>query len=135
MNINQAFPSEYVKSSDLSAGPALVTIDTVEIRTLGQGRDAETKPVVYFSSSSLPAILEKGLALNKTNANKIAELYGDETSEWKGKEIVLYETEVEFQGKVTPATRVRAPKQRTEPAKPKPKQEPVRELVDDEIPF
>lgn len=133
MNINQAFPSAYVKSSDFSGGPALVKIDKVEMETLGQGRDAEHKPVVYFSSSSLPDILDKGLALNKTNANMIASLYGPETSEWRGKEIVLYETEVEFKGERTMATRVRAPKQRAEPAKPKP--EPTRELVKDEIPF
>ncbi len=133
MNINQMYPSKYVKSSDFTAGPALVKIDKVEMETLGQGRDAEHKPVVYFSASSLPDILEKGLALNKTNANEIARLYGSETSDWRGKEIVLFETEVEFKGERTMATRVRAPKQRAEPAKPK--TEPSRELVDDEIPF
>ena len=41
----------------------------------------------------------KGLVLNKTNANTISDAYGDETEHWEGKEIVLYEAEVEqYQG-------------------------------------
>lgn len=133
MNIHQAFPSNYLKSSDLEGKPALMKMERVEIETLGQGRDAEQKPVLYFKSSSAGLDLNKGLVLNKTNTATISDLYGHETDDWNGKDIVIFETDVEFQGKRTPAIRIRAPKKSAEAAKPKP--EPTRELVDDEIPF
>lgn len=100
MKISSAFPSAYLKSQELD-GDTVYTIDRVEIETLGQGKDAEEKPVVYFTET------EKGLALNKTNANTIASLYGDDTDDWAGKPVTLYATEVEFQGKQTLAIRVR----------------------------
>jgi hypothetical protein len=77
------------------------TIRGVKMESVGQGQDAEDKPVVYFRET------QKGLALNKTNANAIAQLYGPDTDRWTGKAVTLYPTEVEFQGKMTLAIRVR----------------------------
>ena len=101
MNINNAFPSKYLKSGDIEGtDDLLLTIDHVSVESVGQD-DPEDKPIVYFQE------VEKGLVLNKTNANTIAGLYGPETDAWTGKRIALYATEVAYQGKMTLSLRVR----------------------------
>ena len=45
--------------------------------------------------------------MNKSNASNIAILYGDETEDWVGKEIVLFPAMVDFQGRTVEAIRVR----------------------------
>ncbi len=108
MNIEQAFPSKYLKAdTDIpESGDLIVTIDSVASETMGQGEKASTKPIVYFRE------VDKGLVLNKTNATTIAKLHGPETDNWPGKMVALFATEVDFQGKQTLAIRVRlkAPK-------------------------
>jgi hypothetical protein len=77
MNIDSAFPSNYLKASDLGDAQPVVTIDRVEVEAVG--RDKEMKPVVYFRGK------EKGIVLNKTNAKKIADLTGSkDTEDWSG---------------------------------------------------
>jgi hypothetical protein len=100
MKISEAFPSKYLKSQELE-GDVTYTISHVEIETVGRGDDSDQKPVVYFNET------DRGLALNKTNANTISGLYGDDTDGWIGKTITLFATEVDFQGKQTLAIRVR----------------------------
>src|SRR4029077_18793814 len=95
MRVSAAFPSPYLKASDLQGRRIPVKILRVEMQELGD----ELKPVVYFEGKS------KGLVLNKTNANTISAAYGDETEDWEGKETVLYETEVEYQGRGIPGRR------------------------------
>ena len=46
------------------------------------------------------------LALNKTNANIIAERYGDDTAGWIGKTIHLVKTKQQFQGRLVDAIQV-----------------------------
>lgn len=102
MNINNAFPSKYLKSGDITDGDMVLTISHVEMENVGQGDDAEIKPIVYFEET------EKGFVLNKTNAATIAKVVGTpETDGWAGKQIALFATEVDFQGKQTLALRVR----------------------------
>jgi arabinogalactan endo-1,4-beta-galactosidase len=102
MRISDAFPSNYLKASDLQGRNVTVTISHVDMETLGQ----DTRPVLYFKGK------EKGLVLNKTNATNIAQMYGDDTEDWSGGEVILYEAMVDFQGKTTPAIRVRVPPRR-----------------------
>ena len=102
MNINNAFPSKFLKSGDIPDDADLIlTIKEVVQESVGQGEEAENKPIVYFTEQ------EKGLVLNKTNANAIAGMYGPETDGWAGKRIALFATEVDFAGKQTLALRVR----------------------------
>ena len=97
-NIHDAFPSNYLKASDLKGAQPVVTIDRIEFEAVG--RTKEMKPIVYFVGK------EKGVVLNKTNANKIAELTGStETDDWSGCQIRLYATHVEFQGETVEAIR------------------------------
>lgn len=135
-NINDAFPSNYLKASDLKGGQPVVTIDRVEFEPVGRQR--EMKPILYFVGK------EKGVVLNKTNANNIAHLAGTpETDEWHGIRIKLFATHVEFQGETVEAIRVKAaPPQaagaarQAAPAPPPPPVEPsAAALTEDDIPF
>ncbi len=126
MNINSAFPSNYIKASDLNGNAVPVTIREVKIEEVGRTKDK--KPVLYFMGK------EKGMVLNRTNSKKIAELAGSpDTEDWGGTVIAIYPTETEFAGETVECIRVKAPKAAHKPA-------PVPEVVhpdlsDDDIQF
>ena len=101
MRISEAYPSKYLKAADLDGQDRAVSIRACIQEELGQGVEMETKPVLYFDGG------QKGLVLNKTNAQAIADDYGDDTEAWAGREIVLFIQKVTFQGKLMPAIRVR----------------------------
>jgi hypothetical protein len=105
VSINDAFPSNYLKAADLKGRNALVTIDRAEFEKIGEDR----KLILYFTGQ------EKGMVLNKTNASNIAIAHGDDTDEWIGQQIVLFEAMVDFQGKTVPAIRVRMPRAADKP--------------------
>lgn len=123
MNINGAFPSNYLKAADLQGRRALVTISHVTMEDIGD----DHKPVLYFAGK------EKGMVLNRTNANAIAEITGgEETEAWTGKAIVLFSTKVDFQGRRVDAIRVDRPAPGQAAAAPPPPPPPI--TVDD-VPF
>lgn len=129
MKIGAAFPSKYLKASDLNDRPFVLTMDKVKIEEVGQKQ--EERPILYFLKA------EKGLVLNKTNSRVIEKLYGEETDAWEGNQIELYPTMVEFGGEQVEAIRVRAPKKNAgAPAQP-PRQPdpPLNQDIDDDIPF
>ena len=103
MKISTAFPSNYLKCDDLGGQPRVVNVRTCVQEELGQGKDKEKKPVLYFSKGP------KGLVLNITNARVIANAYGDDTANWTGKQIEIYPTQVPFKGDLVDAIRVRVP--------------------------
>ena len=146
MNINEAFPSNYLKASDLGTGQPVVTIKHVEQEPVG--RDREMKAVLYFEGK------EKGVVLNKTNAKKITDLVGSpDTDDWAGFKIRLFATTTEFGGETVECIRVKAagvpangngakpaakpaPARRSQPAAPSEETgDHVVELTDDDIPF
>ncbi len=103
MKISAAFPSNYLKSDDLDGQPRIITVRTCVQEELGQGKDKQKKPVLYFNKGN------KGLVLNVTNAKTVAKTYGDDTANWTGKQIEIYPTQVEFKGDLVDAIRVRVP--------------------------
>ena len=126
MNINKAFPSEYLRASDLNNQTPTVTIDRVEAKNIGQ----DLRLVVYFAKQ------KKGLVLNKTNANTIAELTGSEdTDNWGGHRIKLITARVEYQGKRVPAIRIDPPdspgRASTRQPIPEPEPEDITDVPDD----
>lgn len=112
-SINDAFPSNYLKASDIRGAEPVVTIDHVSFEPVGRQR--EMKAVVYFKGK------EKGIVLNKTNATKITQLAGtDLTEDWDGIRIRLYATETEFGGETVECIRIKAA-----PAQAAPRQAPA----------
>jgi hypothetical protein len=99
MKVSQVFSGDYLKATDLDGREPTVVIATVEVKQFDDGN----KLLIMFQGK------KKGLVANKTNANRIAMLYGDDTDGWIGKEVVLYTDIVDFQGKPTEAIRVRGP--------------------------
>jgi hypothetical protein len=112
MNIDQAFPSKYLKAEDLQGRPHIVKMNFIRIEEVGQGGRTEKKPVLYFVGK------EKGLVLNITNANAIKIMHGRESDDWTGKEIEIYPTETDFQGDRVPCIRVREPRRQTAQQQP-----------------
>jgi hypothetical protein len=101
MNINDSFPSKYLKASDLGGRQVTVKIDRVELEEVG--RDKEQRPILYFVGK------QKGCVLNKTNANKIASAYGQDTEDWTHRALILFEAMVDYAGDTVPAIRIKVP--------------------------
>lgn len=114
-NVNDLFPSKYLKAADLEDGELMMTIDRVVVEEIGRGTDRSEKLVIGFLET------EKLLILNKTNTMTISRLHGPDTDDWEGKQISLYATEVTFEGQLVEAIRVRSrmPKSPKAPKVPK----------------
>jgi len=95
MRASQLFPSNYLRAADLD-GDTIVTIQ----RITQEDFNGEQKPILLLQDS-------KGLVLNKTNSNTIAQLHGDEIDGWSDKRITLFPTTVPFRGDLVPAIRVK----------------------------
>lgn len=98
MDINEAFPSKWLKASDLGGNQPTMTISDVKYEEVG---DDGNKPVIFFEET------DKGIVLNKTNATNISEKYGTKTEAWRGKKVILFTTWVDFNGKSVEAIRIR----------------------------
>lgn len=101
MNLDDAFPSKYMKASDLPEdGHLTFTIEKIEMQDIG--KEKQRKPVISFEES------DKTFVCNKTNANSIAKVLGSrDTDQWIGKKIRLFRTEVEFGGEMVESIRVK----------------------------
>jgi hypothetical protein len=99
MKISEEFPSQFLKASDLGGREIRVIMGRVDRETIG----TDKKLVLYFKGK------EKGLVLNKTNANTIGDGYGDDTDEWFDQPLILFSVKTDYQGKVVDAIRCRVP--------------------------
>jgi len=98
MKMDQMYPSSstLLKAADLAGKAVKKTIADIEMVDLGD----KVKPVLKFEGT------DRELALNKTNAMIIVSMYGDDSNNWMGKEITMYSTKVDFQGKPVDAIRI-----------------------------
>lgn len=110
MKGSDIFPSNYIKADDLQGRDIPVTISHAVIEKLGN----DQKLILYFQGK------EKGMVCNKTNFNRIAFMYGDETDNWDGKRITITSEFVEFQGKTVKGLRIKPPADA--PTKPAPRE-------------
>jgi len=109
MKLSKAFPSQWLKAADLQGKTWQLVIREIKMEDVsGEGSDKEDKPIVYFKTAD-DKNLKKGLVLNKTNGTALAVAYGDETDEWIGCPIELFTMQVQYQGQMVPAIRVRVP--------------------------
>ncbi|ACI54426.1 hypothetical protein Rleg2_1132 [Rhizobium leguminosarum bv. trifolii WSM2304] len=126
MNLNDVFPSNYLKAADLQGRDVNVTIKTYGLEKLGE----EQKLVLYFQGK------EKGLVCNRTNADRIAHYYGADLDQWMGKQLTLGTELVSFQGKTSEAIRVKGrPSAPAEGASAAPAATADRPFDDQTIPF
>jgi hypothetical protein len=88
MNIDDLFPSRWLRAADL-AGDVAGTIVGVDQQEVGED---ERKPVVTFREQHL-----RPLVLNKTNAHSMAHALGTtDTRGWIGKQITLFAATTDF---------------------------------------
>lgn len=94
--------TKYLRASDL-VKPQLVTIERVDEEEMPDG---EISVVVYFTE------VPSGIVLNKGHKVFLVESFSDETDNWVGHAIVIYnDPNVEYQGRRTGGIRMRMPKE------------------------
>ncbi len=103
MRISESFESKWLKAANLQGQRVSVVISHVTRENIGSEDKPETKPIVFFVGK------DKGLVLNKTNAEQISAMYGDETDSWVDKTIELYTQKVPFNGQMVDAIRIAPP--------------------------
>ena len=113
--------SKYLRAEDLKQEKKFRLKPVTEEVFKNKEGKAEKKLVCWFTND------DRGLVLNKTNNRTIRGAFGDDTSNWPGKIVVLYPVMTDVGGKMTPALRVRipppkqataAPQQQTAPQQP-----------------
>lgn len=145
-NMDDVYGGNTLKAEDVPQDyRGTLLIESVTCHTFDndkKGGAPEKKLVVRFKGA------EKGLALNVTNANMLAEIAGTRDYDyWPGKRVVLYRTMTDYAGKRVPALRLDhpAPAQRgglppATPPPPPPQAEPSGvaagfAVSDDDVPF
>lgn len=110
VKVSDAFPSKYLKASDLQGQTHRLVISNAYMEDVGDDR----RLVLYFQGR------QKGLVCNKTNGTKIGDAYGDDTDLWIGRTIEIFPSVTDFQGKEVDCIRVQIP--RNDPAQQQPVQ-------------
>jgi hypothetical protein len=122
MKISEAFPSKFVQAADLNGREVRLTIANL---TYEKMQDQTDKLCLHFRGT------DKGLILNKTNASTIADMHGDETDLWIGKQITIFPTKTDFQGKRVDAIRVKFIQPPLKPQQPIARNAPAQVPADD----
>lgn len=91
--------SNWLKAEDLRGKEVELTIGKVSLEEINK----QHKILIEFAGK------EKGLLLNKTNATVIAKMYGDDYVTWIEKNVILYPTVTDYDGKTVDCIRVRIP--------------------------
>lgn len=108
VDINEIYKSNdgYIKAEDIGNNMWTFTIRTADVKKFDDGT---SKIILTFNE------WDKGLPLNVTNARSVADLYGHNSNAWVGRQVMLFSTMANFQGKPVPAIRIRAPMQQQAP--------------------
>jgi hypothetical protein len=123
---SEAFPSKFLKASDLNGKAVIVRIAATPFEKLKSPNGVEQSKIVLSFHGT-----EKKLPLNMVNFDSVAAIVGnDESDNWVG----LYPTQTSMAGKLTDCIRIRkpAPKSKTV-ANPHPPEE-EEPPFNDEIP-
>ena len=103
MKLNEMFPSKYISADDLEGEDRVVSISKISIERMKTKEGGEEeKPVIWFRN------VDKGMVLNRTNADRITAQHGDETDNWVGKQVTLTTESVTAFGETKWAVRVKA---------------------------
>ena len=102
VNVDSLFSGNYLKTSDFDKEKE-VEIKSVKVEFFGREEDAERKAVVYFEG------IERGLVLNKVNAESLKEISGSsETDVWIGLKVLIYtDKNVMFSGQRVGGLRIK----------------------------
>jgi hypothetical protein len=123
----------YLKAEDLQGKAVRLTLDHVALEDLkSTDGKVERRLVGHFAGK------DKTLVINRTNADTLASLFGEDYDDWAGP-VVLFPDTTMFGGKRVACLRVRAATAKTTPAvhvpAPEPDEDDTTPITDDDIPF
>lgn len=124
--------SKFLKRADVGAGKLLTITECVQQNVAKESDKPEMKWCLFFAEE------EKGMVLNKTNAELIAQFSGERNSDnWGGIKIVAYDDpSISFGGKLVGGIRVRAPRGKAAQQPPIAKPAPADlDADEDQIPY
>lgn len=98
MKISDKFKGKFLKTEDFDKEGKVFTVTTVIEDEIG----GEDKLVMFFKET------ENGFPLNRTNAENLAEEFGDDTDEWEDQKVRIFRDTTMYQGKRTPCLRAKA---------------------------
>ena len=103
MNINEVYTSggTFLRADDLQGNTIKLRIVDVGSHVFNAGQPDEKVQVVLSFDGK-----DKKLGLNVTNAKALAAQLGPETDDWTGKEIKLFPTITDFDGKEVACIRI-----------------------------
>jgi len=120
----------YIKFEDLRGKEIRVIIGDVKIEDVKDGDKNEKKLVATFVGK------DKGLILNRTNAESIAEIAGtDDYEKWPGTAVILHGDKTTFGGKKVDCLRIRGVQSHPAAAPPPPPPSAQETITEDDIPF
>lgn len=131
MKVSELRESRFLSKEDCTPAILVTIVDCSKQNMAMEGQAAEMKACLTFAEPGV-----KPMVLNSTNGQIIEKILGsDETDNWRGKKIVLYnDPTIQFAGRVTGGIRARAPKQAA--AAPRPVPAPTsHEDLDEDVPF
>jgi hypothetical protein len=87
VNLDEMFPSRYVRGQDLQGRAVNVTINRIQPEKMRPNpQSPELQKFVLYTSEG-----KKGVVLSKTLASQIAEILGsDESDDWIGKKVTFF---------------------------------------------
>jgi hypothetical protein len=112
---DNVYPSKYLKHTDLGGQSRVYTVHSVSVEAVGP--EQVEKPICWFKETN------RGLVLNVTNWDVVADLLGEDSDDWIGHQIELFPAKTTFGGKRVDCIRVQEPKK------------PFKEEVGDEVPY
>ena len=122
--------SKYLKQAD-AEDDVIVTITKVGQANIAKDDEPpEMKWMVRFAEFNKPMVL------NRTNISLLGNFLGDDTDDWIGKQVILYNDEsIQFAGKVTGGLRFKRLKTAAKPRPAAPVMEDEDATQDSDIPF
>ena len=132
MKVSTILASNWLKKDDLSdpVGGEVFTISKVTEELVGS--DQQSKWAMHWKERGVLPML-----LNKTNLRLLASMFGDDTDDWRGKEVEVYhDPTISYGGQLVGGLRVRPPRPvqpRARPVQPRPA--PRQDLPEDDVPF
>lgn len=113
--VNQMIESKYLRKEDVEQDTT-VTLGDVTQDSMPNG---ESRWVLAFAE------YDKGLVLNTTTIRVLADAFGQDSDDWRGRKAVLYvDPNVSFKGQVVGGLRMRPIK-----GQPAPAQEPLEDAI------
>lgn len=81
MKKSDALPTEHISGNEIGNHRLTLTVSHIAMKKLGDGTE---KPVMYFVGK------DRGMVINSGNWDAMANVYGDESSNWHSKPIELF---------------------------------------------